>query len=212
MTSHTPPPHQGLQILRYRSSLPLSHQTLPYVTGVVGRHREQTGSKGRALPAGMQALMTLAYLKNGETIAQLGAGFGVGTTTTWRYVNETVALLSAGTTRGPQLDRLEMRPGGAGGRDPRRVRAMGQRTESRVSDRTDRPRRHGEDTWTETTGRVTTKTAPPVAGAPRSRRDHRTLHRVPRLHLPARGRGPRLVPRGEGLGRGPGGTPRRRAR
>ncbi|TDD77926.1 transposase family protein [Actinomadura darangshiensis] len=70
-------------MLFYRSSLPLSRQTLQYVTGVVGRHRKQSGSKGRALPAGMQALMTLAYLKNGETFAQLGGGFGVGTSTAW---------------------------------------------------------------------------------------------------------------------------------
>ncbi|GGV45424.1 hypothetical protein GCM10010182_82190 [Actinomadura cremea] len=89
-------------MLFYRSSLPLSRQTLQYVTGVVGRHRKQAGSKGRALTAGMQALMTLAYLKKGETFAQLGAGFGVGTTTAWRYVNETVALLSA---RSPKLGR-----------------------------------------------------------------------------------------------------------
>ncbi len=62
-------------MLFYRSSLRLSRQTLQYVTGFVGRHRRQVGSKGWALPAGMQALMTLAYLKNGERFAQLGAGF-----------------------------------------------------------------------------------------------------------------------------------------
>lgn len=89
-------------MLFYRSSLPLSRQTLQYVTGVVGRHRKQTRSKGRALSAGMQALMTLAYLKNGETFAQLGVGFGVGTATAWRYVDETVTLLPA---RSPKLSR-----------------------------------------------------------------------------------------------------------
>ena len=31
----------------------------------------------------------------GETFAELAAGFGVGTTTAWRYVNETVELLAA---------------------------------------------------------------------------------------------------------------------
>ena len=36
----------------------------------------------------------------GETFAELAAGFGVGTTTAWRYVNETVALLAA---RAPKL-------------------------------------------------------------------------------------------------------------
>ncbi|MCD0450469.1 transposase family protein [Actinocorallia sp. API 0066] len=87
-------------MLFYRSSLPLSRSTLNYLTGLVRRNRVKLGSKGRVLTAGQQALMTLAYLKKGETFAQLGAGFGVGTTTAWRYVNEAVAWLSA---RSPKL-------------------------------------------------------------------------------------------------------------
>jgi hypothetical protein len=87
-------------LLFYRSSLPLSRSTLEYLSGVLRRHRKQIGSKNRALTAGQQALMTLAYLKNAETFAQLGAGFKVGTTTAWRYVNEAVMLLSA---RSPKL-------------------------------------------------------------------------------------------------------------
>ena len=42
----------------------------------------------------------LAYLRKGEAFAELAAGFGVGTTTAWRYVEETVALLAA---RAPKL-------------------------------------------------------------------------------------------------------------
>jgi hypothetical protein len=42
----------------------------------------------------------LAYLRKGETFAELAAGFGIGTTTAWRYANETVALLAA---RSPKL-------------------------------------------------------------------------------------------------------------
>jgi len=87
-------------MLFYRASLPLSRQTLAYAAGVVGRHRKGIGSKGRALTPGMQALMVLVYLRKGETFEQLGAGFGVSTTTAWRYVDEAVALLSA---RSPKL-------------------------------------------------------------------------------------------------------------
>jgi hypothetical protein len=87
-------------VLFYRSSLPLSRSTLNYLTGLVRRSRAKLRSKGRALTAGKQALMALAYLKKGETFAQLGAGFGVGTTTAWRYVNEVVDWLSA---RSPKL-------------------------------------------------------------------------------------------------------------
>ena len=46
--------------------------------------------------------MVLAYLRKGETFADLAAGFGVGTDTAWRYVNETVELLAA---RAPKLRR-----------------------------------------------------------------------------------------------------------
>ena len=42
----------------------------------------------------------LAYLRKGETFADLAAGFAVSTATAWRYVNETVMLLSA---RAPKL-------------------------------------------------------------------------------------------------------------
>jgi hypothetical protein len=87
-------------MLFYRSSLPLSRSTLKYLTGLVRRNRAKLRSKGRALTAGQQALMALAHLKKGETFAQLAAGFGVGTTTAWRYVNEVVMWLSA---RSPKL-------------------------------------------------------------------------------------------------------------
>jgi hypothetical protein len=44
----------------------------------------------------------LAYLRKGETFADLAGGFGIGTTTAWRYVTETMALLTA---RAPKLGR-----------------------------------------------------------------------------------------------------------
>jgi hypothetical protein len=87
-------------MLFYRSSLPLSRSSLDYLTKLVRRCRAKLRSKGRVLTAGKQALMTLAYLKKGETFAQLAAGFGVGTTTAWRYINEVVMWLSA---RSPKL-------------------------------------------------------------------------------------------------------------
>ena len=41
----------------------------------------------------------LAYLRKGDTFAELAAGFGIGTATAWRYVTETVALLATRATR-----------------------------------------------------------------------------------------------------------------
>ena len=59
---------------------------------------------------GRQALLVLAYLRKGETFAELAAGFGIGTATAWRYVSETVALLAA---RSPGLNRA-LAPGRPG--------------------------------------------------------------------------------------------------
>jgi hypothetical protein len=78
----------------------LSRQTLDYTAGIIRRHLKSIGSRWRKLNPGRQALLVLDYLCRGETFAELAAGFGVGTTTAWRYVNETVELLAA---RAPKL-------------------------------------------------------------------------------------------------------------
>ena len=83
-------------MLFYRAALPLSRQTLTFVSGIIRRHRMKVGSRWRKLNPGQQALLVLAYLRKGETFAELAAGFGVGTTTAWRYVNETVACSRPG--------------------------------------------------------------------------------------------------------------------
>jgi len=104
-------------VLFYRATLPLSPKTLNYVGGgIVRRHRASIGSARRKLNPGRQALLVLACLRKGETFAELAAGFGVGTATAWRYVNETVCLLA-----GP---RPEAAQGGAG-REEGRVRLCG---------------------------------------------------------------------------------------
>ena len=87
-------------MLFYRAALPLSSRTLTYVSGIIRRHRSAAGSRWRKLNPGKQALLVLVYLRKGETSAGLAAGFGVGTATAWRYVNETVSLLAA---RAPKL-------------------------------------------------------------------------------------------------------------
>ena len=87
-------------MLFYRAALPLSRQTLTFVSGIIRRHRASTGSLWRKLNPGEQALLVLAYLRKGETFAELAAGFGVGRATAWRYIRETIAMLSA---RAPKL-------------------------------------------------------------------------------------------------------------
>jgi hypothetical protein len=87
-------------VLFYPAALPLSRQTLTYTAGIIRRHRQQISSPWRRLSPGRQALLVLAYLRKGETFAELAAGFGVSTATAWRYVTETVELLAG---RSPKL-------------------------------------------------------------------------------------------------------------
>ena len=83
-------------MLFYPAALPLSRQTLTYTAGVIRRHRKQIGSPWRKLTCAQQALLVLAYLRKGETFAELAAGFGIGTATAWRYVTETVGRKHSG--------------------------------------------------------------------------------------------------------------------
>jgi hypothetical protein len=82
-------------MLFYRAALPLSRQTLTFVSDLIRAHRRELGSVWRKLKPGQQALSVLVYLRKGEPFAQVGAGFDISTATCWRYVNETVELLAA---------------------------------------------------------------------------------------------------------------------
>lgn len=87
-------------MLFYRAALPLSCQTLTFVSDLIRAHRRELGSVWRKLNPGQQAMLVLVYLRKGEPFAEVGAGFDVSTTTCWRYVNETVELLAQ---RAPKL-------------------------------------------------------------------------------------------------------------
>ena len=65
-------------MLLYPAALPLSRQALDYAARIIRRHRQQIGSPCRKLNPGRQALLVLAYLRKGETFAELVAGFGIG--------------------------------------------------------------------------------------------------------------------------------------
>jgi hypothetical protein len=66
--------YQGLQLL---STVPRCRcRTRPFASGIIRRHRKAIGSRWRKLNPGQQALLVLAYLRKGETFAQLAAGFG----------------------------------------------------------------------------------------------------------------------------------------
>ncbi|MGP3979004.1 IS5 family transposase [Streptomyces sp. 8N114] len=82
-------------MLVYPSGLDLSSSHLRVLTARIRDRRREIGSRWRRLSAGRQALLTLAHLRNGHPYAQLAAGFGIGTTTAYRYITEAVDLLAA---------------------------------------------------------------------------------------------------------------------
>jgi Helix-turn-helix of DDE superfamily endonuclease len=94
----------GLLHAVLRAALPLSSRTLNFTAGVARRPRKAIGPRWRRLSPGQEALLVLAYLRKGETFDELAAGFGIGRTTAWRYVNEAVELLAA---RAPKLHILD---------------------------------------------------------------------------------------------------------
>ncbi|MEV5099704.1 IS5 family transposase [Streptomyces rochei] len=82
-------------MLVYPSGVDVSSSALRFLAQQLRRHRRAIGSRWRRLSADRQALLVLAHLRVGQTYAQLAAGFGVGTTTAYRYVTEAVDLLAA---------------------------------------------------------------------------------------------------------------------
>jgi hypothetical protein len=79
----------------YPSGVDVSSSALRFLATHLREHRRTLGTRWRRLNAGRQALLTLAHLRNGQPYAQLAAGFGIGTTTAYRYITEAVEFLAA---------------------------------------------------------------------------------------------------------------------
>ena len=75
----------------------LSSSALRFLTARLREHRRALGTRWRRLSTGRQALLLLllAHLRNGHPYAQLAAGFGIATTTAYRYITEAVEVLAA---------------------------------------------------------------------------------------------------------------------
>lgn len=82
-------------MLTYRACIPgLSTAHLNHLSGLLRRRRTEIGSRWRRLTPGEQALLVLAHLRCGDTLAQLAGSFDVGTTTVYRYVGEAISVLA----------------------------------------------------------------------------------------------------------------------
>lgn len=82
-------------MLVYPAGADLSTSALRVLARELASRRLERGTRWRRLTAGRQALLVLAHLRCGHTYAQLAAGFGVGTTTAYRYINEAIDVLAA---------------------------------------------------------------------------------------------------------------------
>jgi hypothetical protein len=82
-------------VLVYPSGMNVSSHSLRFVSDALREHRRATRTRWRVLSSGRQALMVLAHLRKGETYRDLAVGFGVGTTTAYRYLREALNVLAA---------------------------------------------------------------------------------------------------------------------
>jgi hypothetical protein len=88
-------PTRSFRVLVYPSGVDVSTSTLRYLSARLRARRRERGTRWRRLSADRQALLVLAHLRSGHTYAQLAAGFGVGTTTAYRYIAEAIDVLAA---------------------------------------------------------------------------------------------------------------------
>jgi hypothetical protein len=81
-------------VLSYPSGMTVSSRALKTLTDALRAPHPTRDPLAQAHP-GRQALLVVAYLRKDETYADLACGFGVGTSTVYRYIREALALLAA---------------------------------------------------------------------------------------------------------------------
>ncbi|MEU4173208.1 transposase family protein, partial [Streptomyces sp. NPDC026665] len=74
--------------------LDVPYELVEHVSWLVHARRREVNSPWRRLGCFKQALLALAHLRKNETFAQVDAGFGVSEATAWRYVDETLDVLT----------------------------------------------------------------------------------------------------------------------
>jgi hypothetical protein len=82
-------------VLSYPSGMTVSSGALGVLSDALRAQRNQRRTRWRKLSVGRQALLVVAYLRKGETYADLACGFKIGTSTVYRYVREALELLAA---------------------------------------------------------------------------------------------------------------------
>ena len=81
----------------YTAVLPVSEQTVLFVSGLLGAERRRRGTRGRrrALGCYRQAVLVLRWFVDGTRLAQLAADNRIGCSTAYRYLHEGIDVLAA---------------------------------------------------------------------------------------------------------------------
>src|SRR3954451_16328397 len=81
----------------YSAVLPVSEETVLFVSALLGaeRRRRRTRSRRRALGCHRQAVMVLRWFLDGTRLAQLAADNRIGRSTAYRYLHEGIDALAA---------------------------------------------------------------------------------------------------------------------
>ena len=79
----------------YPAGFTVSNHALTTLSDALRQRRREVGTRWRRLTVGRQALLVVAHLRKGETYTDLAAGFGIGTTTVFRYIQEALEVLTA---------------------------------------------------------------------------------------------------------------------
>jgi hypothetical protein len=84
-------------VLSYAVMLDVPVQLVVFVSGLLGEHRRQTGTRRgtRALSCWKQAVFVLAWFRDRPDIRRLGAGSGISQATAYRYLHEGIDVLAA---------------------------------------------------------------------------------------------------------------------
>lgn len=87
-------------MIAYRATLDVPRELVLYVSRLLATERQARGTRTgtRALTCFRQALFVLVWFRKGEDITALGAGFGISRATSYRYLAEAIAALTAQTT------------------------------------------------------------------------------------------------------------------
>jgi len=84
-------------VISYRAMLDVPRELVRYLSRLLATERRARGTRRatRALTCWYQALLVLAWFRNGGDKTLLGAGFGVSRATAYRYLAEGIEVLTA---------------------------------------------------------------------------------------------------------------------